>query len=154
MASDSNRPVRIWLLTGCFLIAAMVTIGGITRLTGSGLSITEWDVVTGALPPLSEAHWRELFGFSKWLLLNNIFNFIDSQLDVFIIGRIFGAHSLGLYKVAAEISSLPSTELVAPIQRAIFPGFAKLAHDHKALCKSYIDGIGILVMLAQELAKG
>ncbi|HET9513278.1 MAG TPA: COX15/CtaA family protein [Gemmatimonadales bacterium] len=61
MTLDSNRPVRIWLLTGCALIAAMVTIGGITRLTGSGLSITEWDVVTGALPPLSEAHWQELF---------------------------------------------------------------------------------------------
>lgn len=39
----------------------MVTIGGITRLTGSGLSITEWDVIMGALPPLSEASWQELF---------------------------------------------------------------------------------------------
>ena len=55
------RAVRIWLITGCLLIAAMVTIGGITRLTGSGLSITEWDVIMGALPPLSESGWQELF---------------------------------------------------------------------------------------------
>ena len=61
MASRQLRPVRIWLLTGCVLIAAMVTIGGITRLTGSGLSITEWDVIMGALPPLSETQWQELF---------------------------------------------------------------------------------------------
>jgi cytochrome c oxidase assembly protein subunit 15 len=61
MISDQLSGVRTWLLTGCILIAAMVTIGGITRLTGSGLSITEWDVIMGALPPLSEASWQELF---------------------------------------------------------------------------------------------
>jgi cytochrome c oxidase assembly protein subunit 15 len=55
------RGIYIWLITGCVLIAAMVTIGGITRLTGSGLSITEWDVIMGALPPLSASEWRELF---------------------------------------------------------------------------------------------
>ena len=48
-------------MTGCLLVAAMVTIGGITRLTGSGLSITEWDVVVGTLPPLSETAWQDLF---------------------------------------------------------------------------------------------
>lgn len=58
---EARQRVRVWLLTGCVLIAAMVTIGGITRLTGSGLSITEWDVVMGALPPVSDAAWRELF---------------------------------------------------------------------------------------------
>lgn len=52
----------IWLLTGCVMIACMVAIGGITRLTESGLSITEWKPVTGALPPLNEAAWRIEFG--------------------------------------------------------------------------------------------
>jgi cytochrome c oxidase assembly protein subunit 15 len=61
MISDHMRGVRTWLFTGCILIAAMVTIGGITRLTGSGLSITQWDVIMGALPPLSDASWQELF---------------------------------------------------------------------------------------------
>ena len=50
----SNRPLIIWLLSGCFLIFSMVVIGGITRLTGSGLSITEWNVIMGAVPPLNE----------------------------------------------------------------------------------------------------
>lgn len=53
--------VRTWLVTGCILIAALVTVGGVTRLTGSGLSITEWDVLMGALPPLSQAEWDLLF---------------------------------------------------------------------------------------------
>ncbi len=56
-----SRPVHYWLLAGCALIALMVVVGGITRLTGSGLSITEWDLLGGTFPPLHEADWRELF---------------------------------------------------------------------------------------------
>ncbi len=58
---NNNKPIIIWLLTGCFLIAAMVVIGGITRLTGSGLSITQWKLVTGILPPLNEQQWMSEF---------------------------------------------------------------------------------------------
>jgi cytochrome c oxidase assembly protein subunit 15 len=54
-------PVVRWLLTGCVLIACMVVIGGITRLTGSGLSITEWKPIMGALPPMNEAEWQVAF---------------------------------------------------------------------------------------------
>jgi cytochrome c oxidase assembly protein subunit 15 len=61
MNEQSGKRVIIWLLTGCFLIFSMVVIGGITRLTGSGLSITEWKVVTGAIPPLNESQWNEAF---------------------------------------------------------------------------------------------
>jgi cytochrome c oxidase assembly protein subunit 15 len=55
------RPVIIWLLTGCLLIFFMVIIGGITRLTHSGLSIVEWDLIMGTLPPLSKQDWLVLF---------------------------------------------------------------------------------------------
>ncbi len=58
---DLLRPVYNWLLIGCLLIAVMVTIGGITRLTESGLSITEWNVVSGSIPPLSKAKWEKEF---------------------------------------------------------------------------------------------
>jgi cytochrome c oxidase assembly protein subunit 15 len=53
-----NYYLRIWLLSGIILIAAMVIIGGITRLTGSGLSMVEWKPVTGIVPPLSETDWQ------------------------------------------------------------------------------------------------
>jgi cytochrome c oxidase assembly protein subunit 15 len=62
--SRSSRPVAIWLLVGVFMIIVQIILGGITRLTGSGLSITEWDVVTGALPPLNEQQW--LAEFNKY----------------------------------------------------------------------------------------
>lgn len=55
------RSVLIWLIIGCVLIACMVLIGGITRLTDSGLSITEWKPIMGALPPMNAGEWDEAF---------------------------------------------------------------------------------------------
>ncbi len=59
--SRSDRAVAIWLLGCCAMVFAMVVIGGATRLTESGLSITEWRPLSGALPPWSEAEWSRLF---------------------------------------------------------------------------------------------
>ena len=53
--SKISKAVKIWLLTGLVMIFMQIVIGGVTRLTGSGLSITKWEIVTGAIPPLSEA---------------------------------------------------------------------------------------------------
>ena len=57
----ANKQIAIWLLTGCFLIFIMVLVGGITRLTGSGLSITEWKPIMGAIPPLNDVEWKIAF---------------------------------------------------------------------------------------------
>jgi len=58
---DRGRAIRLWLYVVAMLIFAMVVVGGATRLTESGLSITEWQPVTGALPPLNEAQWQTEF---------------------------------------------------------------------------------------------
>jgi cytochrome c oxidase assembly protein subunit 15 len=55
------NPVAIWLLACCALVFAMVVVGGITRLTHSGLSIVEWQPIVGAVPPLDDEAWRETF---------------------------------------------------------------------------------------------
>jgi cytochrome c oxidase assembly protein subunit 15 len=57
----SSRPVAIWLFSVAALVFLMVLIGGVTRLTDSGLSITEWKPVSGALPPLNARDWAEEF---------------------------------------------------------------------------------------------
>ena len=57
----SRKLVGIWLLAIALIILAMITIGGLTRLTGSGLSITEWDPIMGAIPPLSDGEWAQAF---------------------------------------------------------------------------------------------
>ena len=58
---SSSKPIAIWLLVGVAMIMIQVLLGGITRLTESGLSITEWKPLTGALPPLNTADWQTEF---------------------------------------------------------------------------------------------
>ena len=58
---DALRSVRAWIFVLAALVVAMVAVGGATRLTGSGLSITEWKPVTGAIPPLTEGAWAAEF---------------------------------------------------------------------------------------------
>ncbi|HNG88621.1 MAG TPA: COX15/CtaA family protein [Saprospiraceae bacterium] len=53
--------MKVWLLTGLIMILFQIMIGGVTRLTGSGLSITRWEIVTGSIPPLNAAQWQEAF---------------------------------------------------------------------------------------------
>lgn len=57
----SPPPVAMWLLGSSALVFAVIVVGGVTRLTESGLSITEWRPITGVLPPLSQAQWEEEF---------------------------------------------------------------------------------------------
>lgn len=60
-----SRLVALWLIMCAALVASMVLVGGYTRLSGSGLSITEWKPIHGAIPPLSEAEWQEEFDAYK-----------------------------------------------------------------------------------------
>ena len=64
-ATNSSRAVGLWLLVVAGMIAAMVLVGGLTRLTGSGLSITQWQPISGAIPPLSHAAWVAEFDHYK-----------------------------------------------------------------------------------------
>jgi cytochrome c oxidase assembly protein subunit 15 len=60
-AAATRRAVAVWLLACCVLVFAMVVVGGVTRLTHSGLSITEWQPIVGTLPPLSQSDWETAF---------------------------------------------------------------------------------------------
>lgn len=77
MKNNISKPVIIWLLTGCFLIYIMVVLGGITRLTHSGLSMVEWNMIVGSMPPMSDADWQVPFEKYKqspeYQIVNNQF---------------------------------------------------------------------------------
>ena len=77
-----SRAVANWLLLGVGMTIFQIALGGITRLTGSGLSITEWDVVTGTLPPMSEGAWQILFEKYKTTPQFQLLNF-DFTIDNF-----------------------------------------------------------------------
>ena len=105
MPTNTSDKVRkkqliLWLISGCSLIAFMVIIGGITRLTHSGLSMVTWKPVTGVIPPLNEQQW--LAEFSKYktspeYLKKNYHFTLNEFKDIFfweylhrLIGRIIG----------------------------------------------------------------
>ncbi len=99
MNKDNNKVVY-WLLTGCILIFIMVVIGGITRLTHSGLSISNYKLISGTIPPLNDLEWQEAFDLYKqypeYQKLNNNFSLQDFK-DIYfwewlhrVIGRLIG----------------------------------------------------------------
>jgi heme a synthase len=98
--SRSSRPVAVWLLIGVAMLLVQIVLGGITRLTGSGLSITEWDVITGTLPPLNHQQWLEQFHryqqSPQYRLLNSDFSLRDFKFIFFwewfhrLWGRLIG----------------------------------------------------------------
>ena len=75
----SSRPVAIWLLVGVAMIIIQVLLGGITRLTGSGLSITEWKPIMGTLPPMNEQAWNTAFEKYKQIAQ---FKFVNPQFTI------------------------------------------------------------------------
>ncbi|MEI6189135.1 MAG: COX15/CtaA family protein [Chitinophagia bacterium] len=74
-SDHKSKKVAQWLMLGVVMTVIQIALGGITRLTGSGLSITEWDVVTGTLPPLNNASWLQLFEKYKTTPQFHLLNF-------------------------------------------------------------------------------
>ena len=97
----SGRSIALWLLACCALVFAMIVVGGVTRLTHSGLSIVEWQPLVGTLPPLNEAQWIEMFAKYKQTPEFHKVNFsmdLNSFKGIFwweyfhrLLGRLIGA---------------------------------------------------------------
>lgn len=87
MDLKENRPVAIWLFTGAVMIVIQILLGGITRLTGSGLSITEWKPILGALPPMNEQDWNIAFEkykqIAQYKYIHNYFTLKDFKFIYF-----------------------------------------------------------------------
>ncbi|MCG2420244.1 COX15/CtaA family protein [Aequorivita sp. F47161] len=125
MANKDNKKVIYWLLTGCFLIFIMVVVGGITRLTHSGLSISSYKLVSGTIPPLNEAEWIAEFEhyqqFPEYQKLHNHFDLEDFK-DIYFweyIHRVLG-RLLGIVFIIPFLYFLLKKQLTKPtIKKAI-----------------------------------
>jgi heme a synthase len=85
--SKKRKTVAYWLLAGVIMIVIQVLLGGVTRLTGSGLSITEWKPIMGAMPPMGDAAWQAAFEkyqqIAQYKYLNNHFTIDDFKFIFF-----------------------------------------------------------------------
>lgn len=139
-------PLAFWLHSYWALVAGTLA----SRLVGTVNSY--W--VHPFRPHFSLSQVRALIGFSKWLLLNNIVGFLKERTSDFFIGRLHGPAALGLYNVSYEFANLPSTEMSAPINRALLPGFARLTSDRAALAGAYLNAMRMLALFAIPAAAG
>src|SRR5919112_1934129 len=103
--------VRLWIYTLAALVVLMVAVGGATRLTGSGLSITEWRPVTGAIPPLTQQAWLVWF-WARGVIKGRL---ALTLLGIGALGGLQGA--IGWIMVASGLE--PGMTAVAPIKLAL-----------------------------------
>ncbi|MFT8245528.1 lipopolysaccharide biosynthesis protein [Roseomonas sp. BN140053] len=141
-----SLPLAFWLQN----YWALVLGGPISRLVTVPYSYR----LAPHRPRLSVAAWREMFSFSKWLMLGNLCNLVDGQLMNFIIGRFQGVGAVGLYQVGYQIAVLPITEIAAPIRAPLYAGFARIRHDVDELRRQFLSGLEMQWLFLLPLTVG
>jgi lipopolysaccharide exporter len=99
-------------------------------------------------PRFSLSRVRHLWSFSQWALIRSIGVYFDTQFDRFLVGRISGASTMGAYTLATEIAQMPSTELLQPLGRVLFPAFVATKHDPARLREAYLVALAVQALLA------
>lgn len=92
----------------------------------------------------STAHMRELWGFSQWLLLSGIANYIGTKLDEFIAGRVGTPQDLGRYRLASELGLMVSVELGTPLNRALLPVLSSMQSDLPRMRSALMSTVGMV----------
>jgi O-antigen/teichoic acid export membrane protein len=93
-------------------------------------------------PRFSLARIRELWSFSQWMLIASIGHFFETKADEILVARLGSTRELGLYSVAAELGNMPGSEIAAPLNQALMPGFSKLQHSPPGLATAYLNVLG------------
>lgn len=103
-------------------------------------------VVRPYRPRFDLRHAREMISFSQWMLMFNVGTYLRNRIDTLLVARLSSPGAVGVYNVAAELSAMPTTEVVIPSGRALFPSFVKLAGDERSLKQSVRIALGVCVL--------
>ncbi len=98
--------------------------------------------------------WQEFLSFSFWLTLSNVVRAIATRLDNFILVRLINTQSVGYFTVGKELATLPSTELIQPILRALYPGFAKVYAETGEIKSPHLESTAIQASVILPLGIG
>jgi O-antigen/teichoic acid export membrane protein len=105
-------------------------------------------------PRLTLAASSSLIHFSKWLLASNFMFYLRERSSDWIIGRTNGPAALGTYNIGAEFAALPSTELLAPINRALLPAYSSIKGDPAGLRAEYLSVLSVVVLVGIPAVMG
>jgi len=138
--------VAVWLRSYWALVIG--TLAG----KAIGVVLSYW--VHPMRPRISFEKFREIFHVSKWMMVNRIGVYFQKNLHKILIGRWSPTGTMGAYTLADEISSMPTGELLAPINRALFPSFAKVKDDPARLKEIFLLAQGVQTLIAVPAAAG
>lgn len=105
-------------------------------------------------PRWSLATAREMLHFTRWLLLNNVITAVSNRGQDGLIGRRLGAASTGLFSVASEVAHLPTTEVISPFMRAVYPAFVKIRDGTGNLLGGFLTVAGAVFLMVIPTAVG
>lgn len=128
------------------LIIGMIT----SSLVGTVLSY----LMHSMRPQLSISRFKEIFSISQWTLVRSIGSYFDKNIDRLILGARTSSAIVGGYTVANEISAMPSSEILAPINRVLFPAFARAKEDLAELKRIFLLAHGVQSLIAIPAAIG
>lgn len=99
-------------------------------------------------PRFAFTRFNQIWSFSKWVLFKNVGAYFDLSMDKVLVGRHLSPSDLGGYTVASEVSALPTTELLAPLGRVLFPAFVDKRQDPKEFAQRVLMAIAVQCLIA------
>lgn len=120
----------------------------IGTLSGSLVGVILSYAVYPLMPSLSLQSWRVFMGSSIWLMLRSLSGYSSEQIDKLLIGKRDGVNVLGAYSIADQIAQMPSSELIAPMARALLPAYSKIKDDVAALRAMFLRALGVQATIA------
>lgn len=139
--------IAAWMLQSYWALA-IGTVSG--RLVGVVCSF----LMHPMRPRLDLSKFRDILGVSQWLMARTTGGYLESQLHRVVVGRRDDATVMGAYAMAGDISAMPSTELLMPINRVLFPAFVRVKEDPLELKRVFLMAQGVQTLVAMPASAG
>ena len=139
--------IAAWLLQSYW---AMV----IGALAGRGIGVLLSYRMAPMRPRFTLVQIKDIFRVSQWMLVRNIGSYLNGNLHRILVGRRTDTATLGGYTLADEISAMPSTELVAPVNRVLFPAFVRASQDFSELKRLFLLAQGVQTLVGVPASIG
>jgi lipopolysaccharide exporter len=128
-------------------LIAGILVGRLVRLAQS-YTISQYR------PRLCLRRWRQIIGFSLWTWAAGVIHIVRDRVDSIVIGRMLGTTNVGIFTLAVEIGSLPTTELAEPLYRALYSGFSEGNRSGVSPARVYLKVVGVALLLTVPAAVG
>lgn len=149
-----NRVIMFTTTVGAALVFRNYWALVVGMVFGSILGVITSFLVHDFRPKFSLLAWREMFSFSKWMIVGSVSSFVYHRSADFFVAKVVGAGGLGLYSVSYEFANLAGSEIAAPLNRALLPGYSKLKDSADELRRSFLQVTSVLALVCFPAAIG